>query len=296
MTNLEAFRLSWAGDQGQTRIRLVLGYNFMFSSAPRSVNTWFKSASLPASDRRNGRPHSTSSARPFGAKSPQPCQNGHNMKTAPIFRHSSMAAIVVASDYYLSKFLFAMADMGGTHTYPLAFLVTECDWNASTASDLRPRCVGRLCRRALLLADRHAESRRILRSAVTMVFASVRVWHSEQHRLLDVANLWEPFARRSLVARPLASTFVGVIWFGYRFVLHHRLFCQPRFVEPANVCFMGGESSALLGGWPMAPLWVSLLDWAGLDDQTFRSLLVHCALPHHRGALNPSHHMILLTL
>lgn len=188
----------------------------------------------------------------------------------------AMAAIVVASNI-LVQFLFGRWLTWGAFVYPFAFLVT----------DLTNRLQGPVMARRVVLAGFMTGA--LCSFAGTQIegaFGPLVTWRIAAGsaiafltaQLLDVA-VFDRMRAGVWWRAPLASTIVGscadtALFFGIAFSAA----LSP--LEPANDVSWANEASPLLGGGPVAPLWVSLAvaDWGVKLAVALIALLPFCII------------------
>ncbi|RDC74140.1 VUT family protein [Rhodovulum sp. 12E13] len=166
----------------------------------------------------------------------------------------AMAAIVVASNI-LVQYLLGDWLTWGALTYPLAFLVTDL-MNRLYGPALARQVVftgfvvGVFC--SLVASQFDATTFRIAVGSGTAFLVA---------QLLDVA-VFDRMRGRAWWQAPLASTVIGstvdtALFFSIAFA------AALNGLEPANAPVWAQEALPLLGGGPVAPLWVSLAvaDW-----------------------------------
>ncbi len=176
----------------------------------------------------------------------------------------AMAAIVVASNV-LVQYLFGNWLTWGAFTYPLAFLVTDVmnrvyGAQAARRVVLAGFIVGVICSligtQVMLQGDGYTYPAVTLRIAIGSGLAFLTA------QMLDV-GVFAALRQGTWWKAPLVSTLVGstvdtALFFSIAFS------ASLSFIEPGNDVTWAGEILPILGGGPLAPLWVSLAiaDWA----------------------------------
>lgn len=172
----------------------------------------------------------------------------------------AMAAIVVASNI-LVQFLYGQWLTWGAFTYPLAFLVT----------DVMNRVYGKsAARRVVLVGFAVGLACSLIGTQIMGEFGSlvtIRIAVGSAvaflvAQLVDIA-IFSALRGGQWWRAPLASTVIGstvdtVLFFSIAFS------GALSFIHPATDVSWAGEALPVLGGGPIAPLWVSLAvaDWA----------------------------------